>query len=283
VTLAGPLAAAPAHADTCGPVRGFEAVFPVPDSTGVPPEGKVRVRYALGETRSDPIVVRVDGEVVEGVTCPLDDSCPGSASLGNRELTFEPALSFLPQNAEVEATATDADGDAFTWTFETGDARDVDPPTVEPATSIDWQWLGAGPDDDPCGPEGLVRYQITLELPPAEDQVGRENLEYDVFRLNGPGVDGAPVLEGIALDDGSGQSVEARVYLPTSHEYARRLCFSVGVLDLSGNFTSGQNERCVRLEEGPFFRSCAAAPGAPGHAWGILAVAAVATRRRKSR
>jgi hypothetical protein len=270
VTAAGLLPASPARADTCGPLAGFEAVFPVPGSTQVPPNGKVRVRYAAGGVHEDPIAVTANGEPVEGVTCPLDDSCPGNAAEGNRELTFEPALSFLPENASIDATATDEDGHSVRWSFETGRVRDTDPPVLGPVETIDWDWLGNGPDDDPCGPQGLVRYQVSLSLPPAEDVVGRENVEYELFRLNGPDVvGGAPVLDAIALDDGRARRVEVRDYLAADSKWARRLCFSVGALDLAGNFTSGQNERCVHLREGPFFRSCSATPGAVGGGAGV--------------
>lgn len=285
------LFASPARADTCGPVPGFEAVFPVPGSTEVPPNGLVRVRYPLGGVRTDPLEVTVDGEPVEGVTCPIDSSCPfpGDPATGNRELSFEPAISYLPSNATVEAVGIDTDGRPFRWTFETGDERDVSAPDLQPVEDIEWAWLGSGPDDDPCGPEGLVRYQVSLWLPPApDDLVDRENVEYKVFRTNGPGVsEGQSVLEGAAVDDGSGDLVEARIYLPNEPQYARKLCFSVAANDLRPleGFAGSAEKRCVTLEEGPFFQSiCSATPGraAPGLAAALPLFAALTLVRRRS-
>jgi len=278
----------PAAADTCGPADGIEAALPADGSVRVPVNSRVRVRYPLGEdVVEQPLEVTADGEPVEGITCPLDESCPGSASQGARELRFEPALARLPSNATIEVTAG-RPGTDFTWSFETGDARDTEPPEAQPIERARWEWLGDGADDDPCGPgDDLVRYQISLFVPPAYDaEVSRENVEYLVFRTNGPDVDD-PILEGISLDDGDGSLVEARVYLPAEEKYARTICFSVAAVDVAGN-SSGQFEDCMRLEEGPFFRSCSTSPGSSGTTWttfagGIVLVAAMTWGRRRSR
>ena len=45
MTALGAALPGPARADTCGPVPGFEALFPVPGSTSVPPNGKVWVDH----------------------------------------------------------------------------------------------------------------------------------------------------------------------------------------------------------------------------------------------
>lgn len=254
-----------ARADTCGPADGIAYVLPVAGSTEVHPEAFVVVRYTLEAALADDTAPVVELEGPDGAV-EHTSSWDGRAIL---LVTLEP----LARGARYTATASWPGAEPWTWTFETTTSEaPPDPPVLGPALSARSEYLGGGPEgDDPCGPVGLERYRVHLELPAAQGSSGPGNLEYVAFETRGRGVD-EPTEVARAVDEAGSEEVGVDFYLRADGVHGEA-CFRVLAVDVTGVPSGTTDEACTRLREGPFFRSmCGVTPASPSESAELVVV-----------
>ncbi len=269
------LAAAPCAAEAqCAP-PDLLASLPVDGAAGVPTDASLRARYA-------PTAGYLDEDVFLGVEGGEERSLEAVFDEAEGALVATPDAPLLPGTSYVVRWPglRDRDGDVLgrgaVVTFETGSGPDRAAPTFEGARRLAWD---PRKEHDDCTDSAEERYLFDLEAGASGDDTGPGTLEALVFQTRGPSMapgDPPRLVLGAPLPE-TGENL--RVRLPRS-ESLGEVCFALLARDLSGRVSESTPESCVRTDHPPFWRGCAAAPGsAEGGAW-LLALLALAARRR---
>ena len=242
------------RADTCGPADGLDYVLPVDGSTSVHPDARVVVRYDLASAPVDEApTVALRGAIGEVEV---------NVSWDGRQVVLVP-VEPLPAPSHFVLAASRPGRADFEAAFDTDElASPAAPPVLGPALQARAEYLGGGPEgDDACGPVGLERYRVHLELPAAHGSSGPANITYVAFETQGHGVT-EPTEVARHVDESGSDEVGFDFYLPADgiHGHA---CFRALAVDVTGMPSGTTDEACARLAEGPFFVSLCAI-GGPG-------------------
>ncbi|MFO0625716.1 MAG: hypothetical protein U0325_08885 [Polyangiales bacterium] len=247
--------------------------FPADLGTEVPTDGLVRLRYQVRPP--EPTTLCVRRRDAQGCLA-------GTASVLRDEVVWQAAA---PLDAITDYVATFADtvGGSNLIRFRTGSGPSSAPPRFSGLSSA----VIAGDAEDPCDPDAV---DITVRFDRAQRTSGvawpDSDIEYVLFVTRGEGVSGPRVLERARIQ-GSGFSGDraAQRTVRVPGVLARGpMCLVMRATDPSGRTDGNSVEHCVNPSLGNHFRGCATAPTSAGTPWGLFAVAAaISVRRRFSR
>ncbi len=281
--------------ESCNPDSGvapynygeIATMFPNADSTGVPIDGFIRVRY-VGHAPLRPFVIVQDpaGTAVTGTTNVVDDELLWQADTNLLRTTRYRVQ--IPDSTGVNAVR-----------FTTGSMHSTEaPPTFSGLQDVTFQKAGAA---DRCGDPNAVEVTLFWQRAGSTGWPDSE-IEYVIFETRGPGISG-PIERGRErLQPGGSNTCTSRFeFCPTirlsSANSAAPVCFNVQAVDPYGRMDGNSRETCIDPSRGNFFVGCTVRPDAPRDAArtlprGALALAlggvslaslAVARRRRQRR
>jgi hypothetical protein len=268
-------------------VGDLVATFPGPNSTNVPIDGFIRLRYRV-RAPLRPFVIVQNNTAHSPVS--------GQVNVVGDEVHWQSDQP-LAANAVFRVQVSDVMGGAGenTFSFTTGTARSGDsPPTFMGVQHADTQPAGAA---DPCGQADAV--EVTLSWNRAGAAGWSENdIEYVIYETRGPNIAGPVERARERLSSASGASCPGmydacRAVRLTPENATAPVCFNIQAVDPYGRQDGNTREVCTDPSRGNFFNGCSVAPrpSRPGLAFPavvaafaslVTAVSMLRTRRRRT-
>jgi hypothetical protein len=239
--------------------------FPPDGAESVPPNAKLTAHYEATAQYIDEDVRLVRG-VTTSTSADDGESVPVTFSEDEGLLTATPPNGLTPGEhyvikwPKLRGIGTASRGRGANVTFTVGHADDVEPPSFQGLTAIQWD-VRRTSDDCTNGIEERFVFDVTPGS--ASDDSGTESLAVVVYQTQGGDVGSDPSKPVLtALLPESGKSV--RVERPIDGAKGR-VCFAAHVKDLAGQVSTGNGankEVCVKTTPPPFFYGCRlASPG----------------------
>lgn len=273
----------------------FADAFPAGDSSMVPLDGFIRLRY-YGRVPEGPLFVEAvstsgSAVTIAGQVNVVDAATPNDFA----EIHFQSAEAFQPLS-RYRVTFPDITGGAASNRFEftTGSVQCGTTPPAFEGLRGDPTVVTNG-ETDQCGdPHAMT---VSLHWTRASSAWPMGDLEYIVYQTRGAGI-GGPVERArqrgrlvnndLCAQSASGSSADGQCmsFRLTSANASQPMCFNVQALDAFGRTDGNREEKCVDPDVGASFVGCTAAPGGPQHkplGWLLIAasvtVAAVGVSR----
>ncbi|MEM1415987.1 MAG: hypothetical protein AAGH15_13860 [Myxococcota bacterium] len=300
LAAAAPSVRAQSDPELCPPPGEPEprTVTPATEARNVPTNALLRVAYSAD------LDVAVPAELFELFLCPAGTRVgeaspsictdaivgggPEAVQIARDELLFAPVAPYLPQRVYAGTAFAPTGFGELRIAFETGVGPDLTAPVL-PANAIDAS--GSSADFECEDIQNGVRIDVRVtparldSLDPRDPTGPTEpatSIEYLLFQTRGPGL-AAPTLR--ARGRGITASTEVTLAFGLSADDASTpICVAVQAVDGQGAASDPSEDLCFEPITGNFFEglcSAGAAPALPGLVPPLLAVLALARRRRR--
>jgi hypothetical protein len=253
--------------------------FPADQTTGVPLNTPVRLRYYIQAPEPAVVCVRVDSS---------SGSClPGTSSSVGSEIVWQPATSLSPRR-RYYVTYQEMSVGSNQITFETGDRNATERLLFRGANE-------ARSDDAPSDPCNVRSVDITVKfdrVPNTGDTSGLSwpdsDIEYVIYQTRGPGISGPRVRDQTRLQRSGSSMVSTaqRTFRLSALESSGPVCFNVQAVNPLGRADGNTTEVCVNPSVGNYFVGCSVGYKSNNSSQAFVAVMALmwtAFRRRRRR
>lgn len=267
-----------ARAETCVKPDLLDT-FPPNGAKNVPPNAKLTAHYEATAQYIDEDVRLVKGvskstSADDGESVPVTFSEDEGLLVTTPPSGLEPGERYVIKWPKLRGIGTASKGTGADVAFTVGTTEDVEPPSFEGLTSIQWD-VRRTSDDCTNGIEERFVFDVTPGQ--ASDDSGTESLALVVYQTKGGDVGtdpSKPVLTALLPKSQESVRVERPIDGAIGH-----VCFAAHVKDLTGKVSTGNGankEVCVETTPPPFFYGCrVSGSGLVGPGGGMTRVAVV--------